>query len=195
MMRVAVMTAGAGKNLMSEIRGIVRNPKTLQTDGGAKLMFGLIPAQGREVPVESPTGEDLREGDEVIVTGTYDNEGTLKAQAVNKIPKPPTPPAQPNPGKLRIRRMLLAAVLGEVAALFVTILLYAGHFITDNAVAWILYLLLAGAISFLLGRMFLTKELRTGAMTEKRRKENARLAGILAVAVSVVIWLLLISTK
>jgi len=149
-------------------------------------MFGLIPREGREVPVESSKAEELSDGEEIIVTGIYDNEGTLKADAISKILKPVTPRVQPAPEKLRTKLMLLAALFGDLAALVVFV--FFAH--TDLQIGWLLYILLVGVISFVLSKLFLTKELRTGMMTEKRRKQNVRLACISSFVLPVISWLL-----
>lgn len=171
---------------MSEMRGIVRNPRTLRTDRGTSLTFGLIPREGREVPVESSKAEELSDGEEIIVTGVYDNEGTLKADAISKLLKPVTLRVQPAPEKLHTRLMLLAALLGDLAALVIFFLF--AH--TDLQIGWFLYIPFAVVISLLLSRLFLRKELRAGMITEELRKRNVRLACISSLVLPVINWLL-----
>jgi hypothetical protein len=169
---------------MSEIRGIVKNLRTQQTDHGPKLTFSMALAEGRDVPVEASVMENLVVGEEIIAFGNYDNEGILFAQMIRRVPivQPPPPP---RPEKLRLIRMILVGILGDLLGFIPTIALVALLHMRASlngkmsGSVLFLYTLCSIGCALLIGLKF----------SSHRRKENLLIAAIASLALPVVLLL------
>lgn len=140
-------------------------------------MFGLLPSQGREVPVECMPPIEIHANDEVIATGEYDREGTLVAQSIRKVQAPAPPPPVPAQ-KTRIKRMILWALLGNMVA-FLAVYLIDKITHLDQVSGNILLLVFSPMAAVILARKF----------RGSRPKERVRLAGLFALVLPVIISL------
>ena len=134
-------------------------------------MFGLLPSQGREVPVECMPPIEIHANDEVIATGEYDREGTLVAQSIRKVQAPVPPPPVPAQ-KTRIKRMILWALLGNAVA-FLPLIPILQKVLEREQQYLFLPLILSPLAAMLLARKF-----RGGRPTER-----VRLAGLFALVI------------
>jgi hypothetical protein len=168
---------------MSEIQGMVKNLKTIQTDSGPKSAFSIVLAEGRDVPAVSPANEHLYAGERIIASGEYDTDGTLIVQALRQfvdVPKPVIPPAET--GKLRPARMILSGLLGDLAGFVPTLCLIAlfhiKFSISQKMSIPVLFLYTASSVgcALLLGLIF----------AGKRRTTNLYIAGISALILPIV---------
>jgi hypothetical protein len=171
---------------MSEIRGKVKNLKTVQTDSGPRLIFSMMIAEGRDVPAVYSTAENLAAGEEIVAVGQYDNEGTLVVQAIRRNVVPPAPPEPGSAlGNLRPVRMILSGLLGDLVGFVPTLILISLFHLratfTGKMSGPVLFLYSASSIgcALLLGLIF----------AGKRRKTNLYIAAIAALALPIVFLL------